>query len=34
MQGLGRRYGYIGALASMPVAGLALYFYFREIKWL
>jgi magnesium transporter len=28
------RYGYIGALASMLVIGLALYFYFRKIKWL
>ena len=28
------RYGYIGALASMLVVGLALYFYFRKIKWL
>ncbi len=31
---LGWRYGYIGALASMLVVGLALYFYFRKIKWL
>jgi magnesium transporter len=28
------RYGYIGALASMLVIGVALYFYFRKIKWL
>ncbi|MBO0860750.1 MAG: magnesium/cobalt transporter CorA [Chloracidobacterium sp.] len=28
------RYGYIGALASMLVLSLALYFYFRKIKWL
>jgi magnesium transporter len=28
------RYGYIGALASMLAVGLALYFYFRKIKWL
>jgi magnesium transporter len=28
------RYGYIGALASMLTVGLALYFYFRKIKWL
>ncbi len=28
------RYGYVGALASMLVIGLALYFYFRKIKWL
>lgn len=28
------RYGYVGALASMLVVGLALYFYFRRIKWL
>jgi magnesium transporter len=28
------RYGYIGALASMLVIGMALYFYFRKIKWL
>jgi magnesium transporter len=34
MPELGWRYGYIGALASMLVVGLALYFYFRKIKWL
>lgn len=28
------RYGYVGALASMVIIGLALYFYFRKIKWL
>jgi magnesium transporter len=28
------RYGYVGALTSMLVIGLALYFYFRKIKWL
>src|SRR5882672_3230051 len=28
------RYGYIGALASMLIVSLALYFYFRKIKWL
>jgi magnesium transporter len=28
------RYGYIGALASMLVIALALYFFFRKIKWL
>jgi magnesium transporter len=28
------RYGYVGALASMLIIGLALYFYFRKIKWL
>ncbi len=28
------RYGYVGALISMLVVGLALYFYFRKIKWL
>src|SRR5262245_23806299 len=28
------RYGYSGALASMLVVALALYFYFRKIKWL
>ena len=30
----GWRYGYIGALSSMLIVGLALYFYFRKIKWL
>jgi hypothetical protein len=34
MQELGWRIGYIGALALMLVVGLALYFYFRKIKWL
>jgi magnesium transporter len=34
MPELGWRYGYIGALTSMLVVGLALYFYFRKIKWL
>jgi magnesium transporter len=28
------RYGYVGALSLMLVIGLALYFYFRKIKWL
>lgn len=28
------RYGYSAALASMLIIGLALYFYFRKIKWL
>jgi len=28
------RYGYAGALTSMLAVGLALYFYFRKIKWL
>ena len=28
------RYGYVGALLSMVVIGLAIYFYFRKIKWL
>jgi len=28
------RYGYIGALISMAVIALALYLYFRKIKWL
>lgn len=34
MPELGWRYGYIGALISMVVVGLALYFYFRKINWL
>ncbi|MCI0554409.1 MAG: magnesium and cobalt transport protein CorA, partial [Anaerolineae bacterium] len=34
MPELGARYGYVGALASMLVVGLSLYFYFRKIKWL
>jgi magnesium transporter len=34
MPELGWRYGYIGALVSMLLVGLALYFYFRKIKWL
>jgi magnesium transporter len=34
MPELGWRYGYVGALASMLLVGLALYFYFRKIKWL
>ena len=28
------RYGYVGALLSMVVVGLAIYSYFRRIKWL
>jgi magnesium transporter len=28
------RYGYVGALAGMLLLALALYFYFRRIKWL
>ncbi len=28
------RFGYVGALASMLVVGLAIYFYFRKNKWL
>lgn len=34
MPELGWRYGYSGALVSMLIIGLALYFYFRKIKWL
>ena len=34
MPELGWRYGYTGALTSMLVIGLALYFYFRKINWL
>jgi magnesium transporter len=34
MPELGARYGYVGALVSMLLVGLALYFYFRKIKWL
>jgi magnesium transporter len=28
------RYGYVAALASMLVVGLALYFYLRRVKWM
>jgi magnesium transporter len=28
------RYGYVGAMLSMIVIGLAIYYYFRKIKWL
>jgi len=28
------RFGYVGALASMVVIGVAIYLYFRRIKWL
>ena len=28
------RFGYVGALLSMLVVGLAIYFHFRRIKWL
>ena len=34
MPELGWRYGYVGALLSMLVIGLAIYYYFRKIKWL
>ncbi|QQS46387.1 MAG: magnesium/cobalt transporter CorA [Acidobacteriota bacterium] len=34
MPELGWRYGYVGALVSMLLAGLAIYLYFRRIKWL
>lgn len=34
MPELGMRYGYVGALVSMLGTGLALYIYFRRIKWL
>ena len=34
MPELGTRYGYVGALSFMLVVGVALYFYFRRIKWL
>ncbi len=34
MPELGWRYGYVGALVAMLLVGLALYFYFRKIKWL
>ena len=34
MPELGWRYGYVGALSSMVVIGLAIYYYFRKIKWL
>lgn len=28
------RYGYVGALAAMLAVGLAVYYYFRKIRWL
>jgi magnesium transporter len=34
MPELGAHYGYVGALSSMLVIGVALYFYFRKINWL
>jgi magnesium transporter len=34
MPELGWRYGYIGALVSMVLVGLAIYYYFRRINWL
>lgn len=34
MPELGWRYGYVGALILMLFTGLALYFYFRRIRWL
>lgn len=34
MPELGARYGFVGALVSMLLVGLALYFYLRKIKWL
>lgn len=34
MPELGWHYGYVGALVSMLVIALALYFYFRKINWL
>lgn len=34
MPELGWRYGYVGSLGSMLLVAMALYFYFRRIKWL
>jgi len=34
MPELAWRYGYVGALTVMLLLALALYFYFRKIKWL
>jgi magnesium transporter len=34
MPELGWRYGYVGGLAAMLLLALALYFYFRRIKWM
>ncbi len=34
MPELGARYGYVGVLVAMLVVALALYFYFRKIKWM
>ncbi len=34
MPELGWRYGYIGTLVAMVLIGLAIFFYFRKIKWL
>jgi magnesium transporter len=34
MPELGWRYGYVAALLSMVIIGLAIYLYFRKIRWL
>ena len=34
MPELATRYGYVGALLAMVVVGLAMFLYFRKIKWL
>ena len=34
MPELGTRFGYVGALTAMLVVGIAIYLYFRKIKWL
>jgi magnesium transporter len=28
------KYGYVGTLFSMVIIGVAIYYYFRKIKWL
>lgn len=34
MPELGTRFGYVGALTAMLVVGIAIYLFFRKIKWL
>jgi magnesium transporter len=34
MPEIGWRYGYIWSLAAMLMVAMALYYYFRHIKWL
>jgi magnesium transporter len=34
MPELGARFGYVGALSAMLIVGIAIFLYFRKIKWL